>query len=140
MDFGNHLKTTLLKTIEAFGRGASSLAEGAQKKLGEMNLEVRRHELAEQLPDIVMELYRSGAELPEALKTIAEEMSSIGDQLAAMRAEHAGKQSEEPQETEAEPTEESCEPSTQEETVLQEEPLPAEEEKTAPQEDAEADL
>ena len=37
--FGESVKTAFLKGIEAIGKGASTLAEGAQNKLNEINLE-----------------------------------------------------------------------------------------------------
>jgi len=123
MAFGDNMKTAILKGIEALGKGASTLAEGAQQKLSEMNLEVRRHELADKIPGLVMELYRSGEPLPEALTTMLDELSGIDAQLAEMRAQHAPKQ-EEPTEEEQEFTEEAV--AEAEET--EEEAAPAEEE------------
>ena len=125
MAFGDNMKTAILKGIEALGKGASTLAEGAQQKLSEMNLEVRRRELADKIPGLVMELYRSGEPLPEALTTMLDELSGIDAQLAEMRAQHAPKQ-EEP--TEEEPSEEFAEEAVAEAEETEEEAAPAEEE------------
>ena len=102
MVFGDNLKTTILKTIEAFGKSASSMAEGAQKKLSEMNLEVRRRELTDRITGIVMELYHSGTELPESLTAVLDEINGIDAQLAEMRAEKTAAQPEETEEEEEE--------------------------------------
>ena len=109
MVFGDNLKTTLLKTIEAFGKSASSLAAGAQKKLSEMNLEVRRRELTDRITGIAIELYHNGTELPESLTAVLDEINGIDAQLAEMRAEKAAAQTEETGEESAETAEEVSE-------------------------------
>ena len=114
MVFGDNLKTTILKTIEAFGKGASSLAEGAQQKLNEMNLEVRRRELADKIPGMVMELYRSGAELPDTLKEVLDELSRVEEKLSALR----------PAKTQPEPVQADAAEASEEADEPAEEPVP----------------
>ena len=84
--FTDNLKLSFLKGIEALGKGASTLAEGAQQKLSEISLETRRHEILNKIPDCVQELFAQGVELPEVLKKLMEELSGLDAQLAEMRA------------------------------------------------------
>jgi len=83
--FSDNLKMTLLKTVEAFGKGASTLAEGAQQKLNEIHLEARRHEILEAIPGCVQELYAQGVELPEALTNLLAELGELDEKLAQLR-------------------------------------------------------
>ena len=84
--FADNLKLSILKGIEALGKGASSLAEGAQQKLSEISLETRRHEILTKIPGLVQELYAQGVELPEALTALLTELSELDAKLAEMRA------------------------------------------------------
>lgn len=97
--FTDNLKLSFLKGIEALGKGASSLAEGAQQKLSEISLETRRHEILTKIPDCVQELYAQGTELPEALTSLMAELSELDAKLAEMRAARSAAAQEEPSET-----------------------------------------
>ena len=114
--FGENLRTAFLKGIEALGKGASTLADGAQKKLDEMNLETRRREILAAIPKCVNELYAQGVELPQQLTDLLGELAELEEKIKAMRpqpapAEEPAKE-EEPVEAEqpaAEETAECCE-------------------------------
>ena len=87
--FGESVKTAFLKGIEAIGKGASTLAEGAQNKLNEINLETRRREILNEIPKCVQELYEQGIELPEKLTGLLGELSELDAKLAQMRPQPA---------------------------------------------------
>lgn len=102
---GNNLKTAFLKGMEALGKGAASLTSTAQQKLSEMNLENRRSDLMKEIPVCAAQLWKDGAELPEALSSLIAEMCQLDEQLAAMRVRpEAPAQPEAEQTPAAEPT------------------------------------
>lgn len=138
--FGENLRTAFLKGIEALGKGASSLADGAQKKLDEMNLETRRREILAAIPKCVSELYAQGVELPQQLTDLLGELKELEEKIKAMRPqpapveEPAAEEAEEGSAEEAAPAEEAaeeaCECGCEEEPAQEpvEETVPAEEE------------
>ena len=138
--FGENLRTAFLKGIEALGKGASSLADGAQKKLDEMNLETRRREILAAIPKCVSELYAQGVELPQQLTDLLGELKELEEKIKAMRPqpapveEPADEEAEEGSAEEAAPAEEAAEEACEcgcEEAPAQEpveETVPAEEE------------
>lgn len=138
--FGENLRTAFLKGIEALGKGASSLADGAQKKLDEMNLETRRREILAAIPKCVSELYAQGVELPQQLTDLLGELKELEEKIKAMRPqpapveEPAAEEAEEGTAEEAAPAEEAAEEACEcgcEEAPAQEpveETVPAEEE------------
>ena len=138
--FGEKLRTAFLKGIEALGKGASSLADGAQKKLDEMNLETRRREILAAIPKCVSELYAQGVELPQQLTDLLGELKELEEKIKAMRPqpapveEPAAEEAEEGTAEEAAPAEEAAEEACEcgcEEAPAQEpveETVPAEEE------------
>ena len=113
--FGENLRTAFLKGIEALGKGASSLADGAQKKLDEMNLETRRREILAAIPKCVSELYAQGVELPQQLTDLLGELKELEEKIKAMRPqpapveEPAAEEAEEGSAEEAAPAEEAAE-------------------------------
>ena len=113
--FGENVKTAILKGIEAIGKGASTLAEGAQKKLDEINLESRRREILNEIPKCVRALYEQGIELPEELMNLLNELGELDEKLQAVRPQPA------PAEEPVPEQEEQVETETVEETV--EEPV-----------------
>ena len=138
--FGENLRTAFLKGIEALGKGASSLADGAQKKLDEMNLETRRREILAAIPKCVSELYAQGVELPQQLTDLLGELKELEEKIKAMRPqpapveEPAAEEAEEGSAEEAAPAgeaaEEACECGCEEAPAQEpvEETVPAEEE------------
>ncbi|MBR3874152.1 MAG: hypothetical protein IKJ26_08275 [Clostridia bacterium] len=106
--FGESVKTAFLKGIEAIGKGASTLAEGAQNKLNEINLETRRREILNEIPKCVQELYEQGIELPEKLTGLLGELSELDAKLAQMRPQPAPQEEAPAEEEQAEATAE-CE-------------------------------
>ena len=114
--FGENVKAAILKGIEAIGKGASTLAEGAQKKLDEINLESRRREILNEIPKCVRALYEQGIDLPEELMNLLNELGELDEKLKAVRpqpapAEETAVDQEEPEEAEEpEKTEETEEP------------------------------
>lgn len=87
--FGENVKTAILKGIEAIGKGASTLAEGAQKKLDEINLESRRREILNEIPKCVRALYEQGVNLPEELMNLLNELGELDEKLQAVRPQPA---------------------------------------------------
>ena len=87
--FGENVKTAILKGIEALGKGASTIAEGAQKKLDEMNLETRRREILNEIPKCVNELDQQGVELPEQLMNLLTELAELDEKLESLRPQPA---------------------------------------------------
>ena len=130
--FGESVKTVFLKGIEAIGKGASTLAEGAQNKINEINLETRRREILNEIPKCVRELYEQGIELPEKLTGLLGELSELDAKLAQMRPQPAQQEEAPAAEEQAEATAEcecgeccACEEQTeevQEETVEEMQP------------------
>lgn len=86
---GNNIKTAFLKGMEAIGKGAVSLTNTAQQKLGQMNLENRRSELMKEIPLCAAKLHEDGAALPAELTALLDELSELNAQLAAMRPQPA---------------------------------------------------
>lgn len=127
----NELKTTFLKGMESFGKAASSLASGAQEKLQEMNVDARRRQVMDEIPDCALDLWKQGAELPEALSQKLSELNDLNEQLAAMRAAREKAQPE-PEKAEDLPVEEAAddiaseaEPPAEEEAPAEAEPAPS---------------
>ena len=125
--FTDHLKLSFLKGIEALGKGASSLAEGAQQKLSEISLETRRHEILTKIPDCVQELFAQGVSLPDELTSLLSELSELDAKLAEMRAARKVPDEQEAQEEPEAPAEEAGEPVEEPEAAEEE----AAEEETA---------
>lgn len=100
--FGENVKTAILKGIEALGKSASSLAEGAQKKLDEIGLETRRREVLSEIPKCVRALHQQGVELPQELTALLDELSELEEKISAMKPQPA------PEKTEEEPAQEEC--------------------------------
>jgi len=117
--FGENVKTAILKGIEAIGKGASTLAEGAQKKLDEISLESRRREILNEIPKCVRALYEQGVELPEELMNLLNELGELDEKLKAARPQPAPAEEETAVQEDApaaEDVEAPVEESTQEET------------------------
>lgn len=115
--FGENVKTAILKGIEAIGKGASTLAEGAQKKLDEINLESRRREILNEIPKCVRALYEQGVNLPEELMNLLNELGELDEKLQAVRPQTAPVEetvAEQEEEVEAETVEETVEEPVQE--------------------------
>lgn len=126
-NLGNNVKTAFLKGLEALGKTASSLTDAAQQKLSEMNLETRRRELMTEIPKCVMQLWKDGVELPEALNGLLSELADLEAKIAVIhpqpepKAEEPAEEAEEP--AEEEPAEEPAEePEAEEEQPCEEAP------------------
>ena len=83
---GNDVKTFFLKGMEALGKAAGSITESAQQKLSEMNLAARRDEIRKALPDVLMQMWKNGLELPHELDSLLQELNDLEEQLVAAKA------------------------------------------------------
>ena len=80
-DISKILTEAWLKVNEGIGSAANSIADATKEKVNEINLNSRRSEVLNQLVPKIVEIYRSGATLPEELTTILKELTDIEDQL-----------------------------------------------------------
>ena len=115
--FGNKIKLTVLKGMEAIGQGASNLASNAQQRLQELNLENQRRELLNAFPLKAYELWQKGESLPQPLEDMLAELKSVDERLNLARAQRFAKVEEKKQNAETVP-----EGSPEEESVSDEEP------------------
>ncbi len=133
--FGENLRTAFLKGVEALGKGAADLAQGAHKKLDEIKLEGRRRDVLNEIPKCVNELYAQGVELPQQLTDLLAELADLDEQLAAMRPAPAPQEPEEPaEEAEAAEAEEEM---AEEEPAVEEPAAEEAAEETQPSEEME---
>lgn len=102
-NLGNDVKTFFLKGVESLGKAASDLTVSARKKLDEINVAARRDEIRKALPDLLLQLWKNGAELPDELVSLLVELNRLNEQLAAAQAKPESAQ---PEEDTEEPTEE----------------------------------
>ena len=89
--FGNKVKLTVLKGMEAVGQSASSLASNAQQKLQELNLETQRREILSAFPLKAYDLWQKGEALPEPLDKMLRELSDLDERLGVLRAQRYAK-------------------------------------------------
>lgn len=89
--FGNKVKLTVLKGMEAVGQSASSLASNAQHKLQELNLETQRREILSAFPLRAYDLWQKGEALPEELAKMLKELSELDERLGILRAQRYAK-------------------------------------------------
>jgi len=92
---GTSVKTAFLKGLEALGKSAANLSDAAHHKVSVMNLENRRREVLSAIPKCVMQLWKEGAELPEALSALLSELADVEQKLAEMRPQPEVKPAEE---------------------------------------------
>lgn len=89
--FGNKVKLTMLKGMEAVGQRASSMASNAQLKLQELNLETQRREILSEFPLRAYDLWQKGETLPEPLAKMMENLSDLDERLGVLRAQRYAK-------------------------------------------------
>lgn len=89
--FGNKVKLTMLKGMEAVGQRASSMASSAQQKLQELNLETQRREILSEFPLRAYDLWQKGEQLPEQLSKMMESLSDLDERLGVLRAQRYAK-------------------------------------------------
>ena len=109
--FGNKVKLTILKGMEAIGQGASNLASNAQQRLQELNMENQRRELLNAFPLKAYELWQKGESLPQPLEEMLIELKDVDERLNLIRAQRFAKVEEKKQnpETASEETEDAGE-------------------------------
>ena len=90
-NFTEKIKTTWFKCMESLGQGAANMADSAKAKLGEINMEARRKEVAAELPNKLMQMWKDGVELPEELSQMLSELNTLEEELAAIRAARQAK-------------------------------------------------
>lgn len=83
----NNLKALFLRGVKAFGQTASNLATNAQTKLNQMNLEARRREILTEIPNLAMQLWIDGMELPTALTDLLGELTEVDEKLLAIQTQ-----------------------------------------------------
>ena len=88
---GNQMKLALLKGMEAIGKSASGMANNAQQKLAEINLETRRREILSEFPMRAFDLWQKGTELPAPLGGMLAELSDLDERLSVLRAQRYAK-------------------------------------------------
>ena len=101
--FGNKVKLTVLKGMEAIGQGASNLASNAQQRLQELNLDNQRRELLNAFPLKAYELWQKGESLPQPLEEMLKELKDVDERLNLIRAQRFAKLEEKKQQN-AEPS------------------------------------
>ena len=101
--FGNKIKLTVLKGMEAIGQGASNLASSAQQRLQELNLENQRRELLNAFPLKAYELWQKGESFPQPLEDMLAELKSVDERLNLARAQRFAKVEEKEQNAETAP-------------------------------------
>lgn len=89
-DLGRNLKNILVKSMEAIGNTASSIASNTKYKVDEMNLLNRKREILNDFGAKAYAIWEKGEKtsFPEELKKDLEELCRIDNQLVDMRAEH----------------------------------------------------
>ena len=105
--FGNKVKLTVLKGMEAIGQGASNLASNAQQRLQELNLDNQRRELLNAFPLKAYELWQKGESLPQPLEEMLKELKDVDERLNLIRAQRFAKLEEKKQQN-AEPSPEGA--------------------------------
>ena len=105
--FGNKVKLTVLKGMEALGQGASNLASHAQQRLQELNLDNQRRELLNAFPLKAYELWQKGESLPQPLEEMLKELKDVDERLNLIRAQRFAKLEEKKQQN-AEPSPEGA--------------------------------
>lgn len=84
-DISKILTEAWLKVNEGIGSAANTIADATKGKVNEINLNSRRSEILNQLAPKIVELYKSGVQLPEELMSILKELTDIEDRLAALK-------------------------------------------------------
>ena len=105
--FGNKVKLTVLKGMEAIGQGASNLASNAQQRLQELNLDNQRRELLNAFPLKAYELWQKGESLPQPLEEMLKELKDVDERLNLICAQRFAKLEEKKQQN-AEPSPEGA--------------------------------
>ena len=73
------------KINEGIGLAADSIANATKNKANEMGLYARRDELVESLAPKVLEVWKTGAQFPEAIETILKELTEVEEKIAALK-------------------------------------------------------
>ena len=84
-DISKILTEAWLKVNEGIGSAANTIADATKGKVNEINLNSRRSDILNQLAPKIVELYKSGVQLPEELMSILKELTDIEDRLAALK-------------------------------------------------------
>jgi hypothetical protein len=115
-DMRGKMKKFWMKSMQAVGNTASSIASNTRYKVNEMNLQNRRREILNDFSSKAYALWMKGEKLPDELAEMMEELKGIDERLNDMRAErYAGKLSDT-----ARDMEEDGEPEAQEEVSSEE--------------------
>lgn len=86
-DIGASIKGIWLKSMEAIGNTASSIANSTKSKVDEMNLVNRRAEILKDFGNQAYALWQQGERFPEALEKQLRELEKLDEMLNDLRAE-----------------------------------------------------
>ena len=87
-EFSDKMKKAWMKSMEAIGNTASSIADNTRYKVNEMNLVNRRREILSDFGAQAYALWQKGESFPEELAKKLEELSRVDKELNALRTEH----------------------------------------------------
>ena len=111
-DFGNSLKNIWMRSMEAIGNTASSIASNTRFKVDEMNVMNRKAEILKDFGAKAYALWQKGEHFPEELEEQLKELGQLDEKLNDMRAEHfAGVET---AKTDPEPVEEAADAADEE--------------------------
>ena len=86
-DLGASIKNIWLKSMEAIGNTASSIASSTKTKVDEMNMMNRRSEILKDFGDKAYVLWQKGESFPPELEEQLIELKKLDEQLNDLRAE-----------------------------------------------------
>ncbi len=86
-DIGKNLKNIWMKSMEAIGNTASSIASSTKYKLDEMSMTNKRNEIMNDFGARAYALWQKGERFPEELETQLRELARLDETLNDMRAE-----------------------------------------------------
>ena len=113
-DLKKNIKNVWMKSMEAIGNTASSIASNTRFKVDEMNLQNRRREILNDFGAKAYALWLKGETFPETLSKQLEELQQLDNQLNDLRAEriasNLAKQSEDFPKTQEETAEDALKP------------------------------
>ena len=84
-DFGKMISDVWLKINEGVGSAAGSLAESAQHKVSELNMESRRNELSRTLIQEILALHAQNVKLPDTLQPLVDELARLQEEIQQLR-------------------------------------------------------
>ncbi len=84
-DISRILTEAWIKVNEGIGNAANSIADATKGKVNEINLNTRRNEILNMLAPKIVELYKSGVELPDEIASILKELTEVEEKIEALK-------------------------------------------------------